>query len=316
MKIKHFPLIIGFLLLSINLQSQSLLTEGTTWHYNYYIFWQGGFGYNQCYISGDTIIDQKECLIYHRLYQTCDARPITEYIYEEEDKVYYYETNLERFLLLYDYSAQVGDTLAIEYWPGFTFPEDSLFHIKIDSIDLFYFDTFELKQFHVSYDRWDDETIEFFESPNSKGVYIEGIGSTNNFFHFTEFGGCDGSYNIGLRCFTHPTIGIENFSDIPCDSILLAATKEIINLKKIEIYPNPFQHSFHIRSDASVTNPQIVIYNLSGEMVYQTQKQGFFTLQEELQLSVLPSSVYMVNVFELEQDGLPRLIYADRVVKN
>ena len=78
--------------------------------------------------GGDSLIEQKQCYVNNRIHTACDARPSQEFIYKEENKLYYYETTLDRFLMLYDFGAGSGDTLAIEFWPNFTGnPTDSLF---------------------------------------------------------------------------------------------------------------------------------------------------------------------------------------------
>lgn len=168
-----------------NTHAQSLLKDGSTWHYEYRRFWTAAIDYNKCVLEGDTIIQQKKCFKFKRRYGSCDIRGLTEYIYEEDSKYFYFEKSKDRFVMLYDFSKGVGDTIAIEYWPEFSLNRDSIFHIRIDSMDWIQMDTFSLKRFYVTYDRWDDHEINF-EQLIQKGVIVEGIGSLTNFFTFLK----------------------------------------------------------------------------------------------------------------------------------
>ena len=310
MKTKQILTILFFLLLNIqNIQSQSVLSQGTEWYYNHQVFWQPGNGYNRCYIEGDTVIDEKECYIYKRG-QTCDMRPMIEYIYEEDDKLYYYENSLEEFLMLYDYSAETGDTITLEYWPNFNLNNDSLFYIRVDSIDYVQYDTLALKRFYVTYnDPWQYNEIVFSETYN-KGIIIEGIGSLTNFFHFFDNGICDGSYNIGLRCFDNPNYGLIQFMDVACDYV---SSIDILDDQFIEINPNPFVDHIYIESTIEIKDAIIVIYDISGNELIRKKINGKKKLDEVLDLSNYPASVYILNIYEYEDSA--KLRYAKKIVK-
>ena len=297
------------------LQSQIIVQEGVTWRYNLYHFSQSEPlpEYNECYIEGDTMINLQACKIYHRTYQTCDQRTSKEFIYFENEILYYYEHESNRFLMLYDFSAEVGDTLTMEFWPSINLDNDSLFYIKIDSIDIFELDTFSLKRFYVSYDTWDDETIEF-SADNNQGVIIEEIGSLTNFFHFYDNGLCDASYNIGLRCLTLPDLVPYELGDIACDSITSALN--LTNSLEIKLYPNPSHDYVSVRSDKQINNAEIIIYDLTGNELFRQVKSGKTELDEYIELSFLPKSMYLISIFEVDKNDVSKLVYTQKVIKN
>jgi len=322
MKTKITVIAIFFLSIAQNIQSQSLLDQCVEWNYKYVVFYPSPNDpeVNRCYISGDTIIDQKECLIYHRSYATCDYRPLTEYLYKEDDKLFYYEEELERFLMLYDFGVNTGDTLAIEYWPNFSTGGDSLFYIRIDSIDYYQYDTFELKRFFVTYDKHDDQEI-FFPNPNFYAPnIIEDIGNLINLFHYPESGACDGSYNWELRCFNSPNNGLIEFTDIACDSISMAcdsitstSTSTVLDDSYFDIYPNPFVDQMFIKSNIELDDPTIVIFDLTGKELIRKKISINKNLDERIDMSNFPNSIYILNIYE---SGNPdELKYIKKIVK-
>ncbi len=308
MKMHLLTTIFLFFIMLPQTKGQSLLTDGTEWHYHLIEFWTSGFKSNRCYIEGDTLIDQKQCKIYHRTYATCDFRSHVEYLYEEDQKLFYYDTTLQRFLMLYDYGALPGDTITLEYWPDFNLFGDSLFYIRVDSIHPFLYDTFELKKFYITYDDYDDEEISFPENYD-KGEIIEGIGSVVNFFHFIETGLCDWLYNVKLRCFTYPGAETIHFDEIPCDSV--TSSTEISTYGRIEVFPNPFGETVTIHSDFELENPILTIYTIGGRDIYHEQISGKAPLNHPIQLPSLPNGVYLLRVFEADR----QLRYTVRLAK-
>lgn len=290
--------------------SQSLLEDGVEWRYNYYRFAEGLIGYNSCSIEGDTLIDGKNCKKYIKTYGSCDLRPTVEYLYEEDKMVYYYDTMKQKFSMIYDYSAELGDTIAIENWEWINLEEDSLFYIRIDSIATFEYGPYQLKEFHVTYDKVNDAIIDFPDGDWAKGIIIEQIGSLTNYFHFYDNGLCDANYNIGLRCFSTPEFEPHVFGEIACDSLIQSSVFTIE--ENIMVFPNPFDQEFTVQADYEIHHGEIVVYNLNGMEVYRKNISNKSELNETIDMSSFPSSIYFIKVFD-EHKGLQ---LSKKIIKN
>ncbi len=313
MKTKMTLLALFLISFQLPTNAQSLLVDGATWHYNLYTFWEPGVDYNQFYIDGDTLIDDKTCKILRRLHRSCDFRPETDYLYEDGDQVYYYNREQEAFKLLYDYGAQEGDILELELWEGMEGFWGPKVYIRIDFVDHILLDTATLRRFFVRYDVWDDGVIEFSANADPTTI-VEGIGSLTNYFHFFDNGYCDWRYTWGLRCFTHPTYGRIKFEDIVCDSVIIFSKNEeqLWSSTDLEVSPNPFTEKLDIQFSRNLNDASITIYNVMGQEVIFRKSVDFFADERQtIEVSDLKQGTYIVVV--REQDG--QLVASLKVVK-
>lgn len=291
--------------------SQLPLVDGMEWHYNLFKFWEPGLQFNRCWIEGDTIIQQKSCKVYHRQQTTCDYRPLVEYIHQDSNRIFYFDFESEEFNILYDYSLEVGDTLEIPYWEGFNFP-DSVFHIRVDSIDYVQFGQLDLKRFYVSYDSFDDSSIEFWEL-DYKRVIIEGIGSLHNFFHFDDNGLCDGYYNIGLRCFGDGQGESIMFEEIACDSVLILNQIEVGKQKSlIQVSPNPFQSYISIESNLPASEYCVEIYSMDGVKALSVLLDNQNHLSMDLTSLSLSNGVYIIVIRDFSSG---QVVHSEQLLK-
>ena len=313
MKLKATLLILFATFTSI-LYGQGLLQNGAEWTYTYYEFWSPFVDYNNQAITGDTIIENKPCKILSKRYRHCDARREVEYIYQEDKKLYYYDHPIARFRMLYDFGAEVGDTIEIEYWFGFDLngEGDSIFYIRIDSIDLIEYDSIELKRFHVSYDFLFQEEVMFYESNYDQGVIIENIGSTKNLFYLNDNGICDGSYNSGIRCFNHPHLGLLQFGEINCDSTWLinGVNENLLLDGQVEVYPNPAKDILLLESTQTVNDASIKIFSMDGKLALILQRDVIANQSIGMDVSQLQPSIYRLAMYDATQ-----LIYSINIIK-
>ena len=270
--------------------SQLGLKDGNEWYYSMSDQTNSGFDFNRCYIDGDTVILGKSCKIYHKKHQTCDLRPLREFIYEENNRWYYYHKQYESFKLLYDFSATVGDTITVESWEHNEWVSilqgDSLFYMKIDSIDYIPFDTLMLKRFFVSYDLQDDSKIEF--SPGSwRDTIIEGIGNTTSLFHGIVDGLCHDFYSVKLRCFTDADLGTLKFVNIACDTSTLGLKDKTMVLFRVS--PNPVNSMLFLK-DLPIQGKSISIYSQTGKLVRS------INYQESINVEAIDSGMYTLLV--------------------
>jgi len=268
MKIKMIFFLVG---LASNIYGQGWFPVGSEWNYRYVIPFLLPDEVNSHRITGDTIIENKTCQIFERDFETCDFRPITEYIYKEDGKLYYYESDLSEFRLLYDFSLEVGEVYKVPKWEGMYFLPDTIL-IRVDSIGQFQLGSKSLKSFYVSYGfPNDDGEIEFSLRHPPRNMIIEDIGNLNNFFYYSNSGACDGAETTGLGCFSHPEYGLATFDFGPCDSTLLSTSQ--LNLgapSGFELYPNPVGEFLYVGHDLTLSdNCYFKIIDLSGRLVSQ-----------------------------------------------
>jgi len=101
--------------------------------------------------------------------------------------------------------------------------------------------------------------------------WIEGIGSTTNPFYFLECleDYCESSWR--LLCFD--SIGVNLYKDSilkTCDtSYTDAGIRELGNVKKISIFPNPFSTSTQISFDKTYQTLDLSIIDLQGKIIQQ-----------------------------------------------
>jgi len=310
MKIK-FTLLSSLIFLFIHsLSCQSLLTIGTEWYYNYTKFDGPEISFNHCQIIGDTIIEGRDCLIFNRNKLSCDGRSKTDFIYEENKKVYFYETELQKFTLLYDYNAEVGEVLTMDFWHQFSFTQDTVYHVRIDSIDTYQYAGMDLKRFYVSYDIRDQDEIDFSSYSHLKGILIEGIGSLTNYFQLNDNGFCDATYNGPLRCFEHPDFGLIQFSEESCDFI--SSIDQVALSDDLVISPNPTSSIVRIATEELLEDATLLIFDSAGREVWRLEKKGTSKIDMTLDLSDLNGSFHVLHIFEQNNQ---HLVYTEKLIR-
>jgi hypothetical protein len=146
-----------------------------------------------------------------REYRSCDQREYHEFLYEEDNKVYFYDSENSAFKMLYDYDMEMGEEKEFESWPGTGY---SNYFIRIDAIDILEIDNRDFKIFTVSYGIMGSQEIDYFLTDRE---IIEQIGSKTNYFHFEDAGLCDWQYNTSLRCFSSVETNTINYDGVECD---------------------------------------------------------------------------------------------------
>lgn len=286
---------------SFHCMSQNWLPEGMIWHYTNMEF---GLPANvsEMSIIGDTLIQGKSCSILQRNLTTCDNRPIFDYMYKSDDKLFYYDFVKETFQLLCDFSAGPGDVYSIPIWPGMeNLSESDSLYVRVDSVRTAELSNTSLDYFYVSYGRVRADTIYYHTWP--RGEYYEDIGSAFSFFHFPENGFCDGLHSSRLRCLFHPDFGEDRFitGDAVCDS--LSSNFNIVENDKIDVYPNPTRDQITIDTKEN-SDFTIEIFSIYGEKVESTS----FNNQSSISLLVdhLDSGIYLAIIRNLRNSMTAR----------
>ncbi len=271
------------------------MVNGIEWEYEMYHVFGSNYTSNNVSITGDTIINGQDCKILEREFTNCNLRPKQDFIYQEDNQIFYYHFEDSLFHILYDFNVEIGDTIKIRNWGTYANTNDYFF-LRVDSIGIINIGLNQRKKFKMAYGAENDiGEIEFI---NYYFEIIEGIGCTINFFYWYDTGWCDGFHVNQLRCYYHPQLG--NFGNLS-ECNLTTNTKETLNINSPSIFPNPFSNEINISFSESIPITNLKLYDGQGNLVL-TKKIKFnnlniFTLNS---LSGLQNGIYFLLIEDLE----------------
>ena len=226
------------------------------------------YQYLEC--DSDTTINEQPIHILVRintLYDKQKSETIThEYVYEENNKVYWWNKELGEFTTLYDFGADEGDEWEIKVG------EESI-TMHVDAVEQYDYEGRMLKMLRVS------DANDIFS-----GEIVCGIGHLTSFF--PEKLMVKGYRVEGIRCFWQDGNLVYQNGDLDCDEVYEQhhfGIDEIDNEKGFVIYPNPshdilFVLSKNINSEYRITNilGKIVI---SGKIASENHQIDISSLQ-------------------------------------
>ena len=227
-----------------------IIQEGNVWNtldvtvgmYNTY--------YNNVnWFSGDTIIDDVR---YAKLMGTTNGgAPHLFSVLREDDGKVWERLNNQREILLYDFTANVGDTLRCGLWA------DEYHYNIVDSISIEHIGGVDRKKF------WFGLEYGWFGIITAAEIWIEGIGSDLGLLYSGSASICGAYYRI--LCFHHNSELVwqnPNYDDCTFDAV-----GENIGVKKV-LYPNPTRGTIRIEAE-NIRN--VTIYNNLGERIFETE---------------------------------------------
>ncbi len=280
---KKLLLVLGLLLAASPLYAQDFGSVGTEWYYsNVY----GGIGpphsgYQSFKSVSDTVILGKnahklEVFYYTPHGNTSYGAPV--YVYGENDTAFVFSAYKDKFVAIYVFNAQQGDTITLEYPEPPFGAADSNYQLKIDTISLIQIDGITLKQFKVS-------AIGF--STTLENTIIERIGGTQWFF---PLGITIPEIPGPLRCYSDAQLDT-NFFSFDCDYSSTSSVNELSDPFKITIYPNPASNQVFVSGPE--TGFQLRLFDLQGRVVLTAA-----TSSDRLELAIdqLKRGVYTIEV--------------------
>ena len=226
-----------------------IIQEGNVWNtldvtvgmYNTY--------YNNVnWFSGDTIIDDVR---YAKLMGITDGdAPHLFSLLREDDGKVWERLNNQREILLYDFTANVGDTIWCGPWAG-------EYHYNIvDSISIEHIGGINRKKF------WFGLEYGWFGTAAAE-IWIEGIGSDLGLLYSGSASICGAYYRT--LCFHQNDELVwqnPNYDDCTFDAV-----GENIGVKKV-LYPNPTRGTIRIEAE---NIRHVAIYNNLGEIIFETE---------------------------------------------
>ena len=284
------------ILLSIHLSAQVWIDAGAKWTYDYWNIGEVG-SYTFTY-TNDTVIVGKQCqeiqIVEYEYVQDqfgeiyCFVVPMeSKFTYSSGDSVFYLFE--DKFYLMYDFSASVGDTWIIAIDEFHTCKDTAV--VRVAQTGTININGHQLRTITL-------ETIsESIYGIN--GICIERFGNEihnwqeNGYGPFPGYQSCDGALlevNIyNFRCFTDNTFGTYNPRNIPCDTLTGLFESEIYNF---EFYPNPTKGDI-IFTENDYYQLEIQIYNMAG----QRMKQFYLNQPERnINISDLNDGVYFIRI--------------------
>ncbi|MBW6498045.1 MAG: T9SS type A sorting domain-containing protein [Bacteroidales bacterium] len=271
---------------------QNLLNNNAEWYYEIKPF----IGCLPCVVGfqhikavRDTLINNQVCVILEKSnsgdIDICDNMGTTlEYLYADEQKVYWFNEHLDDFTILYDFAAETGGSWEIQVL-------DCTLLVTVDSTSTIIINSQERKILYIS-----DEN-NFFT-----GGVIEGIGHTRNmfpsdFFYNCQGVACDSDFIDGLRCYLENEVILYKPAIADCDEVYPVSIKEINFSFDWKICPNPVTNSFSFSCNNGLfqkNEVDFIITNLLGEIVLT----GTINIQDTINVSSLMSGFYIVTVQE------------------
>ena len=283
-----------FIITAINscLLCQEWAPIGATWYLDAYDL----FGYNK-HVSTltslkDTVIQGRTCKLIYRDETTCLARPNNEFMYEENNQVFYYNFEREEFNLLVDFKAGIGETWEIPLW-GF---DDTLI-VRVDSV-----------KFLTSHDslrvQYVSESLNGTEYYNEGRWVIDKIGFNNGLFiDISGYFPCDINFEGPIRCYEDNEVGLIKLVEDACETVPVKDIK--LNNELIKIFPNPTFSEVKleiIHSDYS--NLSYQLYSIEGKLLKTNQLLG-----NSIDLRTIPSGTYFLKLCQkFKIIGIKKLI--------
>ena len=248
---------------------------GTTWFYNDY------FQYplvNSATIQADkdTTINGKTCLRLISTGHVSCAAVQSDYIYQEDNQVYYWDNENNQFHLLYDYKLNTGESYSL-----FANGAHKNILVHIDSVGSF---NFSGRTLRVQYLSSEDLTVDV------RGNTIQDIGNSVNFFF--NLGACDPNYMRDLRCYQKGD-SLAKLSTVDCETNYYDGIDENNLIQnQLSAYPNPTNDLVKIHA----TFNEQIDYCLTN-MVGETVQMGNCAASElSLTISQQPKGIYLLQV--------------------
>jgi len=306
----HLFLIILFTgLLSKQSKAQYFAPIGAKWTYNYSLY---GFGTPPPYtieslsieVVKDTSINGLACRELEILIPS-PLNTIKKYIRSINDRVLVYSSVNNRFNLLYDFNANIGDTLLV-YYDDFDLGNlmDSAL-VEIDSIGFKNIKGINYRAYHQKC------LVNISSCPErSTGWIIDSIGMIeygDQFSYLFPAMNISGNVISGLRCYTDNNSNY-NYDNTNCDTTYIVTSINDISFTNLNVYPSVLEsNNRKIMIETSNNTPtEIQFISLTGVAVPTKIK-----LQEnkaELTISSnIPKGVYLLN-FKLNQTPITKKI--------
>ena len=258
-----------------HIEEMGLFPLGTEWYYEIQNE-DGSITYQHLEYAADTTVNEEPVHILVRVNTLYDKEFSTEksyeYIYESDNKVYWWNKTLGEFTMLYDFAAQVGDEWTIKVGTS-----QLLMHVDAEGT--------------VEYGGQTYRTLAVSDADDLfSGTIICGIGHETSFFP-ERLMNRDSDYRVeGIRCVWQYGQLIFQTTETACDDVYISFHYDVEEplTEGFRVYPNP-THGIITLSGCPSTEYRIT--NLMG----QTLMTGQITDgNQQIDVSGLPQGMYFI----------------------
>ena len=277
--------------------------HGAKWHYEYFSFWEGTGVTTLEVLNEDTLIGNN---IYKRILSTTLYAPHepNDSLYTHYEMLYVFENNQAVYgynkwtgdELLYDFNAEVGDTLDLNLGAPSPFIVDSVGIMNINGFQL----KFQIIRFPSL----------FLPGTFDKMQFLEGVGSLySHLFHsYTQLWIADVPvYNF--RCYEDENIGLLNlYPNIDCDYIPGVTSTGPVTENYVSVFPNP-ANNFLIVKDNSQACEHLLIVDLLGKV--RINEKITSPDNKQLDIHELENGIYFV----IGEDRKGQILFREKFCK-
>jgi hypothetical protein len=252
-----------------------IFPRGTEWYYEIKHL-TGDITYQHLEYASDTVINSRRTKILVETNTMYDKEQWIdyEYIYEDVDKIYWWNKDLEDFTLLYDFGAEVGDEWEVNGgWFTIT--------VHVDDVQTVTYNGKTYKMLSVS------DVSHLFT-----GDILCGVGHLDRFFPESPIAK---DYEVdGLRCFWQDGELVLNMGDEDCDAVYYEIHSVEENSEvTFKVYPNPTDGLLHVVETQCIASlpSEYRITNLLGQTLLSGVLDG-----EIIDVSVLSNGIYFLKI--------------------
>ncbi len=209
-------------------------------------------------------------------------------VYNEEDRLYFFDYNAQNFHVLYDFSLNKGDTLVTRK-PHLNVSslEDSTLRFKVDSVGTWNGGEYPLRFYAVG------RPVDEHDNEWNWGGIIEFIGGSNSFFPNT-FNDCDGGLAPWpLRCYIDSTVHFQFTTYRDCDETITNIPELNEFESNIEVYPNPCSENINIRFK-HCTSGDIHICDVTGKILKSKKIEN--NTKEVINVNTYKKGTYFLQI--------------------
>ena len=227
--------------------------------------------------NDSTINDDKVKVIVktNTLYDLRTDQTTHEYIYEENNKVYWWNKTFQEFTVLYDFGANVGDEWTI------TAGNNSV-TVHVDEVGYLVKDA-----------RWFKAMIISDVNDVFSGTVVCGIGHLTSFFP-EQLLENKGEFDVdGIRCYWNDDILLYKEDDTDCDAVYNQwhSVDETIAGNGFVVYPNPAKDIISISLSDNMECQSVAIYSIDGRLLI-SQNDNF----ETINIANITPGLYLIKV--------------------
>jgi len=256
--------------------AQDFAPIGSIWYYNQSTINPNYQTYKTFESVKDTFLNGQDC---SKIIESIENEEQNiQYMFSRNDSVFFFENN--DFHLLYDFSAEEGDTIVLDYFNAAV--EGGKLLMIIDSVATIDINGITKKLQYIS--SGDGLVIGF------GGPIIEDIGSA--YYMFPTY---DGTENGSLRCYQDNDLGLFKNPyyyggwNKECDYIS-TAIQDITEESNNIVVPNPVSNSFVITKLKSISNYNIT--DLNGKVLIFGQIEP----NQEINISSFNKGIYFLQL--------------------